>query len=467
VINILKIAARNVSRYRRRTIMTSLLITIGIVVVLVFASVAGSFKSIMIGQITDSMLGHLQLHRKGYVASLENIPQHLNMNPKQYEKLSTMLDKSPAVQAYSPRIKLGGMISNFDQTANIRLNGIYPEKESETCPLLASRIVGMEKRNARPILKKGEILLPQLIAKGMNIKIGQDIVIIATNKDGSVNGRTFTVGGMLEQITGPGGRDGYIHIEDAVSLLRMSAAKPGGEEAGTTAADTAPVDETDKFEMELAAMEATEPAEKPVEISGDEKWTAEISEIAVRLKDFDDISSVQAGFDKELGAEINKQGKPMFEIHDWRELSPFSSIVQIIDVMNLFVKIILIAIVLVSIMNVMVTAVYERVREIGTISAIGTVPGRILSLFVTEGLLLGLVGVGIGNLSGAIIIFILNINKITMSFGRQENLVLSPSIDLKEMILISVVVLIVSVLASLQPAHKASKMEPVDALRHV
>ena len=48
----------------------------------------------------------------------------------------------------------------------------------------------------------------------------------------------------------------------------------------------------------------------------------------------------------------------------------------------------LVAIVLVSIMNVMIMAVYERINEIGTIAAIGTQPGRIMALFVAEGFLL-------------------------------------------------------------------------------
>ena len=47
-----------------------------------------------------------------------------------------------------------------------------------------------------------------------------------------------------------------------------------------------------------------------------------------------------------------------------------------IDVMTFFIKIMLIAIVLISILNVMIMAVYERMREIGTIAAIGTLPGR-------------------------------------------------------------------------------------------
>ena len=56
----------------------------------------------------------------------------------------------------------------------------------------------------------------------------------------------------------------------------------------------------------------------------------------------------------------------------------------------------LIAIVLISILNVMIMAVYERVREIGTIAAIGTLPGKILSLFLVEGLFLGVAGALVG-----------------------------------------------------------------------
>ena len=81
----------------------------------------------------------------------------------------------------------------------------------------------------------------------------------------------------------------------------------------------------------------------------------------------------------------NKEGKPVFEVHTWEELSPFSNIAKMIDLMTLFIKIMLVAIVLVSIMNVMIMAVYERIREIGTIAAIGTPPGKILALFLAEG----------------------------------------------------------------------------------
>ena len=63
--------------------------------------------------------------------------------------------------------------------------------------------------------------MPILLARGFGLKIGDTVVVIATNKDGSVNGKTLAVSGIFESATGPGGRDGYIHIDDAMEILRM------------------------------------------------------------------------------------------------------------------------------------------------------------------------------------------------------------------------------------------------------
>ena len=82
MLNIFKIAVRNLMRYKRRTLLTASLVTIGVVFVLVFISVSGSFKNMMIGQITDSFLGHIQIHKRGYVASIDSLPLTLNLGPK-------------------------------------------------------------------------------------------------------------------------------------------------------------------------------------------------------------------------------------------------------------------------------------------------------------------------------------------------------------------------------------------------
>ena len=410
--NLFKIAVRNLLRYKRRTLLTASLITIGVVFVLVFMSVSGSFKNMMIGQITDSMLGHAQVHRKGYVASIDNLPLNLNMKAVAVKRVEAVLNDLPEIAAWSPRIKFGGGFSNFAETTNIRLNGVIPEKEVAVAPLLPSRIVDGGKE-----IKRGEILIPELLAKGMKVKVGDMVVIVATNKDGSVNGKQFKVGGILQSVSGPGGRDGYIHFDDAVEVLRM---------------------------------------EEP-----------EVSEFAVRLKKFDKLHGFAAALETRLAQELNKDGKPVLEVHTWEQLSPFYNIARMIDVMTFFIKLMLIAIVLISIMNVMIMAVYERIREIGTIAAIGTLPGKILSMFVLEGFCLGIVGAVIGNIVGIALVSIINMSGITFNFGMQQGLVLQATIKPADLLIISVTVIIVSVIASLQPAFKASRMEPIEALRHV
>jgi len=112
-------------------------------------------------------------------------------------------------------------------------------------------------------------------------------------------------------------------------------------------------------------------------------------------------------------------------------------------------------------------AVFERIREIGTIAAIGTPPGRILSLFLAEGLMLGVVGTAAGIILSLAAIFGINVWSPTFAFGQQQNLVMAPTIAAGDVLSIAAMVVAVAVLASLQPAWKASRMDPISALRHV
>ena len=412
---LLRIASRNLLRYHRRTLLTLLLIVIGMVAVLMFMAMAGSFKAMMVGQITDAVLGHVQVHRKGYVASIDNLPLNLNMRPPMVAKVEESLKQNGAVETWSPRVKFGGMFSNFVETTSIRVNGIDPAREAQTTPLLPGRMIEGDKAGA--LVGKGQIIIPQLLARGMKTKVGDAVVVVATNRDGSVNGKTFVVRGILESATGPGGRDGYIHIDDARELLRMQE--------------------------------------------------AEVSEIVVRLKDFSRLDRVDAQLRQRLAGVTNKEGKPALEVHTWADLSPFANLARMIDLMTVFVKIVLVSIVLVSVMNVMIMAVYERIREIGTIAAIGTPPSRILALFLAEGLMLGIVGTVAGTVISLGTIYGLNVWKLTFNFGMQQNLVLAPAIAALDMLTIALMVVGVAVIASLQPAWKASRMDPIHALRHV
>lgn len=410
--NLLKIALRNLLRYRRRTLLTTSLIAIGVIFVLLFVAVTGSFKNLMIAQTTDSMLGHLQLHKRGYVASIENLPLNLNLSGEALNRVEELLTRQPKVEAFSSRLKFGAMFSTFVETTNIRLNGIDPQRELATVPLLKGRLLAGD-----PELTPGRIWVPELLARGMGIKPGDAVVVVATNQDGSVNGRQLTVGGILESATGPGGRDGYLHIDDAAAILRLPQ--------------------------------------------------REISEIAVRLHDFNRLPALAAALEEKLAPYTTPRERPLYELHTWERLSPFYNIARMIEVMTFFVKLMLIAIVLVSIMNVMIMAVYERIREIGTMAAIGTPPGRILTLFMLEGFSLGVAGAAVGSLLGLLLIKLLNLAEITYDFGRQQGLVLQAEIAGGELLLISLIVISGAVLASLQPALKASRLDPIKALHHV
>jgi len=409
---LVKIALRNLLRYKRRTLLTSSLIAVGVTFVLVFVSSSSAFKNLMISQITDSMLGHIQVHKQGYMASIDSLPLTLNLTQKDMGKLEKAINSMSGIKAYSPRIKFAGMFSNFMETTNIRVNGVYPDKEEAVAPLLPGRVKQGEK-----VIKKGEMFIPELLAKGMEVKVGDTIVVIATNRDGSVNGKKFRVGAVIESVTGPGGRDGYMHIEDAMEMLRMDQ--------------------------------------------------MEVSEVAIRLDDFDKLHSVSAALDAALSDQLNKAGKPVFDVRTWEDLSPFYNVSRMIEVMTFFIRLMLIAIVLISVMNVMIMAVYERIREIGTMAAIGTKPGKILFLFLIEGFFLGLIGTLVGIVFTCAVTYVINAVEISFNFGRQTGLVLSPRLEPGQIFLISGIVILVSILAALQPAYKASRMEPINALRHV
>jgi putative ABC transport system permease protein len=413
--NLFKIALRNLRRYKRRSALTISLIAFGVLFVLVFVAVTASIKDFMIAQITKSYLGDLEIHRGGYVASIESLPLNLNLAPETVTRIENTLSSIRDVQAYSERIKFGALFSNFKETTNIRINGVYPEREFATCPQMLSRIsVGEKSVRA---LEKGKILVPRLLAQGFGSKVGDTVVVVATNKDGSVNGKTFLVSGILDSATGPGGRDGYINFEDAREILRI----PGKE----------------------------------------------VSEFAVSVKSLARVEQVAQSIRGGLGLGEKKQKGGSIEVHTWSQLSPFANIANMIDLMTFFIKLMLIAIVLISILNVMIMAVYERVREIGTIAAIGTLPSKILSLFLVEGFCLGLTGAIVGVIFGLGTILVLNLVKISFNFGQATGLILAPTIAPREVIVASLMVIVVSVLASLQPAYKASRMEPIDALRHI
>jgi ABC-type lipoprotein release transport system permease subunit len=125
-----------------------------------------------------------------------------------------------------------------------------------------------------------------------------------------------------------------------------------------------------------------------------------------------------------------------------------------------------------GLVNTLVMAVFERVREIGLMLALGMRPSSILGQIIVESVLLLALGLVIGNaLAFASVIPLQDGIDISIvaegmeMFGASS--ILYPEIESGDVILANVVVLVLGFLASLSPAWRASRYEPVEAITKV
>jgi putative ABC transport system permease protein len=120
--------------------------------------------------------------------------------------------------------------------------------------------------------------------------------------------------------------------------------------------------------------------------------------------------------------------------------------------------------------NIMTISVLERVREIGILKAIGMKDRGVLALYLSQGLILGILGSGIGIILGAAIAHII---PILLSGGARINVsgqnVLStytPTVTPTYILMSVTIAVLVAVVSSAYPSWKAAKMNPVEALRY-
>jgi putative ABC transport system permease protein len=124
-----------------------------------------------------------------------------------------------------------------------------------------------------------------------------------------------------------------------------------------------------------------------------------------------------------------------------------------------------------GVLNTALMSVFERTREIGTIRAVGSRRSRVVALFLLEGLFLGVGGAVGGGLLGAGLVQYFSLHGIPAfseaqrySYGGDH---LYTTLAWGDLVSVPVMMVVVSVLASLVPAVMAARMRPADALRHV
>jgi ABC-type lipoprotein release transport system permease subunit len=190
-----------------------------------------------------------------------------------------------------------------------------------------------------------------------------------------------------------------------------------------------------------------------------------ISEVAILGTDYRDIEGLHHMVADAAGADL--------EVLPWNELDTYLG--SYLAVMDGFVVVWIVVVFLAlsfGLVNTLVMAVFERVREIGLMLALGMTPRNILSQIVAESILLLVIGLAVGNLLAWATIEPLK-DGIDVSivaegmeyFGAAS--VLYPALYLKDVILANVIVIVLGFLASLSPAWRASRYDPVRAITKV
>jgi putative ABC transport system permease protein len=167
--------------------------------------------------------------------------------------------------------------------------------------------------------------------------------------------------------------------------------------------------------------------------------------------------------------EIFKTRHLDLEVRDFSELTPlYKQVLAFFAFLFSFVAIVLAVVVLFTVVNTMSMAVMERIDEIGTARALGLTRAKVRRQFMLEGCLLGVIGATLGVVVAAGIAWLMNIANVswtppTAAGPVPLKLFISDYLSLGTWLCL----VALASLASLFPANRASRMNVVDALRHV
>lgn len=166
-------------------------------------------------------------------------------------------------------------------------------------------------------------------------------------------------------------------------------------------------------------------------------------------------------------AAIEKQGLTCYSAQD--EIDSINKIMNAITLVLAFFSSISLIVGALMIINTMIVSVYERTREIGIAKAVGASQTDIIKIFLSECIIIGILGGLLGDLFG--IIFSVLIDKIgkpllvmQLDISEIEHLT---AINMKILIAGFLISLVISIISGLYPAWRASKLDPVKALKQL
>lgn len=403
-----KIAARNIFRNRRRTLITGSILVFGCVALIV----ARGFMETMFQGARESAIlqgiGHLQVYNPSFLDQEETKPLEYGLD--QYRSLQDLIERTPHVKSAEARLEFMGLISNGEKSVAFMGDAVQPDRQKRMGMLIKPE-VGQSLLDSKT---EDPVILGVGLAKSLNAKPGDILTLLSTTSDGALNGIDVIVSGTFST--------GFKEADARLLSVRLA-----------TAQRLIATDRVTKLVVGLDRTENTELAK------GQLDSTFRQSHLNLAMKTWSELSLV------------------------------YRQVIATFTIIFAVLGLIIVVLVVLSSSNTMMMTVFERVQEIGTLMALGTSRLRILALFLLEGLFMGVFG-GMAAVVIAWVLSTL-INHANIRVPPPPGTTYGFAIYIEQLpgVFIGVFILavVMMVLGAALPALRGSRLKIVDALGHV
>lgn len=402
---IVAVALRNLIGHFRRTLLTISAIAAGLSALIFLWGFNDGLHRNILSNFQDAIIGSLQIHQQGFFEH-----PRLALYIKSPERVVQVIEGA-GVSSWSRRLETFALATSEKTTEGVMLIGMEPKREA-----VVTRI--KERIGKGRFLQSDDeysVILGATTAKNLQVKLGDPVVMVGYDRYGALGAEEFTLVGIIT--SGEMGLDRGMALT-SIGALQQMLDMPDGI--------TGIALKTDK-----------------------EKLTKLSDSLSLKLAD-DNL-----------------------EVMTWSDMFPV--VQEWITLHNgflyLFVGIVLF-IVLAGELNTLLLSMLERTREFGIFMAIGTTRRQIGLMLLLEAVLLGVVGAVLGILFGIAIILVTGRTGIDLSYllGSTSRFyvdpIIYPKLNLDHIGITIASVLLASFLAGLYPAWRATRLQPVEAIRN-
>ena len=441
--NLLRIAFRNTGRQKKRTLLLAGAIAFGVVVVTLLNGFTGGASRNIERVLTDLIGGHV------YVSGTQLTESRLIVNViRDWEGGSSSLaDVVAEVEGQIADLNrrsrtLGTLIFGSKQT-NQFLDGVDWHGEASFFPslsLTAGSLPGPDDRNA--------LILPEAAAERLRVEVGDQVLVRVATITGQQNVGELVLAATIED-------SGITAFSSAFVRLDYM-----GELIGTGAGEFQVLNlylrdprQSGRVAEILRARLPTAPEEEQEEVSGQPPGTP---------------GALGAGVNRLADDEEPWEGT-RYEITTLDDiLDQVSDLFGVLDIVSLVVFLILLTITMVGVVNTFRMVLLERIREIGTMRAVGMQGRSVRGIFLMEAGFIGLIGALIGLVLAGIAMLVLG--QVTLDTDSPLQFFLNDgritfAVPPLSVVTNVAILLALSLLAAFIPARRAARMEPAAALR--